>query len=449
MMTQANVTRAAPRGLQGIRAPREVRLPQMVRVAQRWSSPGRCDVEAQIHRQLDAPEIARRIPKGGRVAVAVGSRGIAEIATIASAVVAAVKRHGGTPFIFPAMGSHGGATADGQIEVLAALGVTEARAGAPIVSSMDVVELGRLRDGSEVCWDRHAHAADAVIVIGRIKPHTLFRGPFESGLIKMSVIGVGKQRGAMSMHATGPKDLGPRLAEAWEIIRQRTPIAFGVAVVEDAYDIPVEIAAVPADAVLDREPVLLTQARALMPSLPVRDIDVLVIQEIGKNISGDGMDPNITGRYLSHVTGGPTIRRVAVLDLTEETHGNATGVGMADFISQRVVDKIDLEPTYMNGITAAITEGSRLPMIMLTDRDALWTAVLTTQRPTSGDERIVYIRNTLALGEVAVSAALTPDLEPHATVVSQPFALEFTRAGALVSPLVPAGVGARPDWGAF
>jgi len=421
----------------------------MVRVTQRWPSPGRCDIEAEIHRQLDAPEIARRVPKGGRVAVAVGSRGIAEIDAIAATVVAALKRHGAAPFVFPAMGSHGGATAEGQIEVLSALGVTEARVGAPIVSSMDVVELGRLRDGSEVCWDRHAHAADAVVVIGRVKPHTLFRGPFESGLIKMSVIGVGKQRGAMSIHATGPTDLGPRLAEAWEIIRDRTPIAFGVAVVEDAYDIPVEIAAVPAAAFLNREPVLLTRARTLMPSLPARDIDVLIVQEIGKNISGDGMDPNITGRYLSHVVGGPTIRRLAVLDLTEETHGNATGVGIADFVSQRVVDKIDLEPTYMNGITAAITEGSRLPMIMLTDRDAIWTAALTTQRPASGHERIVYIRNTLALGEVVVSAALVPHLEPHATVVSQAFPLAFTSDGALVPPLAPAGVGARPDWGVF
>jgi hypothetical protein len=449
MMTQADAARTAPGGLRGIRAPRAVRLPEMVRVSQRWSSPGRCDVEAEIRRQLDSPEIARRIPKGGRVAIAVGSRGIAEIDTIAAAVVAAVKRQGGTPFIFPAMGSHGGATAEGQIEVLAALGVTEALVGAPITSSMDVVEVGRLRDGSEVCWDRHAHAAAAVVVIGRVKPHTLFRGPFESGLIKMSVIGVGKQRGAMSIHATGPADLGPRLAEAWEMIRQRTPIAFGVAVVEDAYDIPVEIAAVPAEAFLDREPALLTRARTLMPSLPARDIDILIIQEIGKNISGDGMDPNITGRYLSHVVGGPTIRRVAVLDLTEETHGNATGVGMADFISQRVVDKIDLEPTYMNGITAAITEGSRLPIITLTDRDAIWTAVLTTQRPTSGDERIVYIRNTLALGEVVVSTALVPALEPHATVASPPFALEFASDGALVPPLTPAGIGARRDWGTF
>jgi len=313
-----------------------------------------------------------------------------------------------------------------------------------------VVELGQLRDGSGVFWDRRAHAAQAVIVIGRVKPHTLFRGPFESGLIKMSVIGVGKQRGAQSIHATGPKELGPRLAEAWELVRRRAPIAFGVAVVEDAYDVPVEIAVVAADAFLEREPALLTRARDLMPSLPARDIDVLIVQEIGKNISGDGMDPNITGRYLvPDITGGPAIRRIAVLDLTDETHGNAIGVGTADFIPERVVNKLDLGPTYMNAITAAITESVRLPMILATDRDVLGTAVLTTQRPTPGAERVVYIRNTLALGEVAVSTALVPALEPHARVASQPFALEFTGDGALVPPLAPAAVGARPDWGNF
>jgi len=449
-MTQVDLPRTAPRGLRGIRAPRETQFPRMVRVAQRWATPGRCDVDAEIRRQFDAPEVARRIPKGGTVAVAVGSRGIAEIDRIAAAVVQALGRHGARPFVFPGMGSHGGATAEGQVEVLAALGVTEARVGAPVVSSMDVVELGRLADGSGVYWDRGAHAADAVVVIGRVKPHTLFRGPFESGLIKMAVIGAGKQRGAMSIHATGPKDLGPRLREAWEIVRARTPIMCGVAVVEDAYDVPVEIAVVPAEAFIDREPVLLTRARSLMASLPVGDIDVLIVQEIGKNISGDGMDPNITGRYLSpHVTGGPTVRRIAVLDLTEETHGNATGVGMADFISQRVVDKIDLEPTYMNGITAAITEGSRLPMILLTDRDAVSTAMLTTQRPAEGDARIVYIRNTLALGEVAVSTALVPRLEPHARTTSKPFALEWSGDGSLIPPLAPVPVGARPVWGDF
>jgi Lactate racemase N-terminal domain len=437
-------------GLRGVRAPQDVTLPQFVRVAQRWPSPGRVDIPAEVRRQFEAPDTARRIPKGGRVAVAVGSRGVAEIDTITAAVVAAIKRRGATPFIFPAMGSHGGATAAGQVEVLAALGVTEARAGAPIVSSMDVVELGRLRDGSVVCWDRNAYDADAVVLIGRVKPHTLFRGPFESGLIKMAVIGAGKQRGAMSIHATGPETLGPRLAEAWEIVRAGTPVALGVAVVEDAYDVPVEIAVVPAEAFLDREPALLARARALMARLPVRDMDVLIVQEIGKNISGDGMDPNITGRYLSpQVKGDRTIRRIAVLDLTEETHGNATGIGMADLITQRVVDRIDLGPTYMNGITAAITEGSRLPMIMATDRDAIATAVLTCQRPTPGGERIVYIRNTLVLGEVAVSTSLQAELEPHATVASGPFHLEFAPDGALRPPLAPAPVGARPDWGSF
>ena len=437
------------RGLRGVRAPREVHLPPFVRVAQRWPSPGRVDIQAEVQRQLSAPEHARRIPKGGRVAVAVGSRGIAEIDSIAAAVVAALKRHGAEPFIFPAMGSHGGATAEGQVEVLAALGVTEKRVGAPIVSSMEVVQLGRLRDGSVVCWDRNAHGADAVVLIGRVKPHTLFRGPFESGLIKMAVIGAGKQRGAMSIHATGPQDLGPRLAEAWEIVRARAPLVLGVAVVEDAYDVPVEIAVVPAEAILDREPALLARARTLMARLPVADMDVLIVQEIGKNISGDGMDPNITGRYMSPVQGDRTIRRIAVLDLTEETHGNATGIGVADVTTQRVVDEIDLGPTYMNGITAAITEGSRLPLIALTDRDAIAISVLTCQRPTEGGERIVYIRNTLVLGEVAVSQALVPDLEPHATVVSRPFDLEFAADGALRPPLAAAPVGARPDWGSF
>ncbi|HYM90026.1 MAG TPA: hypothetical protein VEW91_00145, partial [bacterium] len=235
-----------------------------------------------------------------------------------------------------------------------------------------------------------------------------------------------------------------------EIVRARAPIAFGVAVVEDAYDVPVEIAVVAADSFVEREPALLTRARSLMPSLPVRDIDVLVVQEIGKNISGDGMDPNITGRYLvPHLTGGPTIRRIAVLDLTDATHGNAIGVGLADFIPQRVVDKIDLAPMYMNAITSAITEAVRLPMILAADRDVLWTAVLTTQRPTPGAERLVYIRNTLALKEVAVSTAAIPDLEPQARVASQPFAMKFTGDGALVPPLAPAAVGARPDWGDF
>ncbi len=434
----------------GIRVPFTPPLPRMVRVTQRFPSPGRCDVDGEIRRQIDVPDRARRIPRGGRVAVAVGSRGIAEVDRIAAAVVGALRRHGARPFIIPAMGSHGGATAEGQAEVLASLGVTEARVGAPVLSSMDVVELGRLRDGSGVYWDRHAYEAGAAVVIGRVKPHTAFRGRIESGLVKMSVIGMGKQRGAQSMHAPGFGGFADRLIEAWGIVRARAPILFGVAVVEDAYDVPVEIAIVPPEVVLDREPPLLDRARGLMARLPASAADVLVVQEIGKNISGDGMDPNITGRYPTpFASGGPVIRKIAVLDLTAETHGNANGVGLADFISQRVVDKINLHATYMNALISTVAEAVRLPMVLETDRDVLRAAVITAPASEPGRERIIYIRNTLALGEVAVSEALIPDLQSQGQVASAPSPLSFSPDGALEAPLQPVPAAARPAWGDF
>jgi hypothetical protein len=439
-------------GLRGIRAPADVPLPRMVRVVQRFPSPGRCDVEGEVRRQIDAPEIARRIPRGGRVAVAVGSRGVAEVDRIAAAVVDALRRHSAQPFIIPAMGSHGGATGEGQAEVLASLGVTEKRVGAPIVSSMDVVELGRLRDGSGVYWDRQAYEAGAAVVIGRVKPHTAFRGRIESGLVKMAVIGAGKQRGAQSMHAPGFGGFADRLIEAWGIVQARAPILFGIATIEDAYDVPVEIAVVPPEAVLDREPLLLDRARSLMARLPVSAADVLVVQEIGKNISGDGMDPNITGRYPTpYASGGPVVRKIAVLDLTRETHGNANGIGLADFIAHRVVDKIDLHATYMNALTSTVAETVRLPMILETDRDTLQVAVMTVPVSSPDRVRVVYIRNTLSLGEVAVSEALLPEVEPHARAVSAPAPLSFGSDGALTPPLMSAVAGGRPasSWGDF
>jgi len=436
--------------VRGIRVPAHVALPRMVRVTQEFPSPGRCDLDAEIRRQIGVPEIAGRIPRGGRVAVAVGSRGIAEVARITAAVVDGLRRGGAQPFIVPAMGSHGGATAEGQAEVLASLGVTEAAVGAPIVSSMEVVELGRLADGSGVFWDREAHDAGAAVVIGRVKPHTAFRGRIESGLIKMAVIGVGKQRGAQSMHAPGFGGFGDRLIEAWEIVRRRAPILFGVAVVEDAYDVPVKVAVLPPDDILEREPELLDLARRLMARLPVREADVLVVQEIGKNVSGDGMDPNITGRYPTpFASGGPVIKKIGVLDLTAETHGNANGVGLADFIARRVVEKMDFHATYMNALTSTVADTVRLPMILETDRDVLSAAVMTTATQGAGGSRLVYIRNTLALGEVAVSEALLPHLEPQARAASADAPLSFTDDGGLVPPLLPVASGVRPVWGDF
>jgi hypothetical protein len=436
--------------VQGIRSPATAALPPMVRVRQEFPTPGRCDVEAEIRRQIEHPDIVRRIP-AGPVAVAVGSRGVAEIPRITKTVVDALRRHGARPFVVPAMGSHGGATADGQRDVLAGLGVTEPAVGAPIVSSMEVIEIGRLGDGSGVFWDREAYQAGAAVVIGRVKPHTAFRGTVESGLVKMAVIGIGKQRGASSMHAPGFGGFADRLIAAYGVVAQRAPLVFGVATVEDAYDVPVEVAVVPPEAFLDREPALLERARGLMARLPVMEADVLVVQEIGKNISGDGMDPNITGRYPTpFASGGPVIRKIAVLDLTAETQGNANGVGMADLIAQRVLEKMDLRATYMNALTSTVIDSVRLPMVLATDRDVLDAAVLTAPRLDGGAPRIVYIRNTLAIGDVAVSDALVPDLMPHASVAgNSPFALAFGPDGALHPPLAPVPVAGRPAPGNF
>jgi len=437
--------------VEGIRAPAQAALPRMVRVAQEFPTPGRCDVEGEIRRQIDVPDIARRIPKGP-VAVAVGSRGVAEIPRITNTVVDALRRHGARPFVVPAMGSHGGATADGQREVLAGLGVTEAAVGAPIVSSMEVVELGRMRDGSGVFWDREAFQAGAAVVIGRVKFHTAFHGTVESGLVKMAVIGIGKQRGASSMHAPGFGGFADRLVEGYGIVAQKAPLLFGVATVEDAYDVPVTVAVVPPEAFLAREPGLLDQARSLMARLPVAEADVLVVQEIGKNISGDGMDPNITGRYPTpFASGGPVIRKIAVLDLTDETQGNANGVGMADLIAQRVLEKMDLGATYMNALTSTVIDSVRLPMVVATDRDALDAAVLTAPRLDGGAPRIVYIRNTLALREVAVSEPLVPELLPHASVAAgtRPFELSFAPDGTLQPPLASVPVAGRQAPGNF
>ena len=419
----------------------------MTRVSQTFPTPGACDVERELRRQFANPDIVRRIPRGRKVAVAVGSRGIAKISEITALVVRLLRDHGADPFIVPSMGSHGGATAEGQVEVLTSLGVTEAEVGAPIVSSMDTIELGRLADGSGVYWDRYAYEAGAAVVIGRVKPHTAFRGRIESGLIKMAVIGVGKQRGAHAMHAPGFGRFADRLLEGWEIVRAKAPLLFGVATVEDAYDVPVEIAVVAPEAFLEREPPLLERARSLMPRLPVQDIDVLIVQEIGKNISGDGMDPNITGRYPTpFASGGPVIRKIVVLDLTS---GNANGIGLADFVPQRVLEKIDLAATYMNALTSTVTESIRLPAIMATDRDAVEAAVLAAPVPEQGQERIVYVQNTLTLGDLAVSQAVLPDLVSHARPSGQATPLVFSDDGVLASPIPAAHPASRTPHGNF
>ncbi len=389
-----------------------VPLPSGRLVRQPLVAPTVPDVAAAVRSQLARPEIRARLGgQGRRIAIGVGSRGLARLPQLVAAIVAEVKALGHHPFIVPAMGSHGGATAAGQREVLASYGVTEASVGAPIEASMDVVELGRLeRWNVPVYFDRLALESDGVIVLNRVKPHTLFHGEVESGLTKMLAIGLGKQKGASVLHRLGPWTWPAPLIEATRLIISKAPILFGVATVENAVEDVALVEAVLPEALCERERELLEKARAWMGRLPFDEIDVLVVDQIGKDISGDGMDPNVTGRYLvPWVQGGPKVERIVVLGLTEATHGNASGLGVADVTTRRVVEAVDWDATYTNAITSAVLTGARVPVTVETDRQAVALAIHVCQRPEPERVRLVRIPNTRDVSRLWISSALWRD----------------------------------------
>ncbi|MGH2344369.1 MAG: lactate racemase domain-containing protein [Chloroflexota bacterium] len=384
-----------------------VPIPSMVRARYHMDTPAPLvNIDAAVAEQVRRAEIAGLDWSGKKVAIGVGSRGIARLAEITAALVRALRALGADPFIFPSMGSHGGATAEGQREVLTHLGVTEDRVGAPVRSSMETVEIGRTMDGISVRLDRYALAADHIVFVGRVKPHTAFRGPYESGLAKMIAIGLGKQSGAAACHAAGFGDMGRRVPLIAEVALANAPIRFGLAVLENGYDQPYKILAVPGDRILADEPDLLLEAKSSMPSLPFARFDVLVIDEIGKDMSGDGADPNITGRYATpFAAGGPEVNKQVVLDLTEATDGNANGLGTADFTTVRAARKMNWARTYPNALTSTVPHPVALPMVLPSDRLALAAALLTCNavgRPPT----LVRIANTMHLGDLIFSASL-------------------------------------------
>lgn len=391
-------------------------LPEMFEIEQNLSSSPILDdvyesiqrAWASVHDQITWPSV------GGRVAVAVGSRGVRSLPIITRATVDYLRSNGFCPFIIPAMGSHGGATGEGQVKVLKSLGVTEESVGAPIEATMDVAQIGNLDSGALVYVDRRALEAEAVVVINRVKPHTAFRGPYESGLVKMMAIGLGKQKGAEEYHKFGFGYMANHIEQAANIILQRLQILAGVAVIEDAYDRVADVAVVPAQRILEDEPKLLEQAKVLMPQLPFDEIDVLVVDELGKDISGDGMDPNITGRFATpYAYGGPSITRICVLGLTERTHGNANGLGMADICTKRAADAVDFTQTYPNALTSTVIEPVKLPMVIPNDRLAIQAAIKTSNVSPGRDVRLVHIQNTLSIGRIRVSLSLANKLADH------------------------------------
>ncbi|MBO8126957.1 MAG: DUF2088 domain-containing protein [Firmicutes bacterium] len=392
----------------------KVQFPLGLRIRQKFDRSHLSDVQAAVRRELSRPEIKASLPKEGRIAVAVGSRGIADLDKVVQSVISSLKEAGYTPFIVPSMGSHGGANPVRQAWILAEYGISQERLGVEVVSSLDVVKLGEVADGVPVYFSRDALEADGIVVINRIKLHTCFRGPIESGLVKMLTIGLGKHEGARALHHQGFPSFPKLLPEAAKVILDKAPVSFGVALVENAYEQLCHVEAVPAGEILDREPELLKLAISRMGRILTDKIDLLIVDEIGKNISGDGMDPNITGRYCEpsmRGRGGPEVQKIVVLGLTKETEGNGIGIGMADITTEEVLNRLDFQQMYTNSATSRALNASAVPVVMPTARDALALGLLTLHRTTPEKARVVRIKNTLELGEIWVSQAVWEELK--------------------------------------
>jgi len=368
------------------------------------------DVRAAVRAALEP--VMSAITPGARVCLAVGSRGIDRIDEVVAAAVERMREAGAEMFIVPAMGSHGGATAEGQLEVLASYGITPESIGCEIRSSMESVELGEVRPGVPVFVDRHAFEdADLIVPINRVKPHTDFTGEIESGLLKMIAIGLGKQKGADTFHRQGFATFHELIPAVATYTLAHAPIPFGLALVENRLARLMHVETVLAGRIAERERELLVMARNAMARLPLAAIDLLVLDFIGKDISGLGMDSNVVGRYYTGPTGsGPAIQRIVVRDLTDETEGNAVGIGMADVVLRRAVERIDDRKTYMNCITAKTPEGARVALTVDTDREALAVALACCLRVTPEDARIVRVRDTKHLELLYVSAPALPEV---------------------------------------
>lgn len=411
-----------------------ITIPPLAKARQTFSRPILQDVATAVCQEMQKPGLLAKVKPGDRVAIAVGSRGIANLELIIAAIVECLKSVGAEPFIVPAMGSHGGATAAGQTAVLADYGVTPELVGAPVVSSLDVTNLGSAAE--PVYFDKQAIAAEHTVAVGRIKLHPAFRGDYESGLVKMIAIGLGKQKGAELCHGFGIENMAFNIERIARIALQQANILCGVALLENAYDETCQVVALPAAEILATEPGLLLAAKQNMPQIYFQQVDVLIIDEMGKNISGTGMDPNIIERYTT-----PTIantnkfQRIVVRDLTAESHGNFNGAGLADICTRRVFDKMNFAATYPNQLTSRVVASARIPMVMENDRQAILAAIKTCCGIDQTNLRLLRIKNTLELAEIMISPALIDEARNHSQVeiLGKPEEVAFDDKGNLLA----------------
>ena len=413
-------------------------IPKLFRAKQTFD---RCQIKPEeipsvVFEQLSQPAFDSLICAGMEIAITAGSRGIRNVDWITRAIVDFVRSKGAIPFIVPAMGSHGGATAEGQLEILAGYGITEKTMGCDIRSSMETIDLGYSELGKRVVIDKHAFQADGIIVSCRLKPHNAFRGPYESGPCKMMTVGLGKQVGAEVVHSDGMGVIGQHIPTMANVVLEKAPILFAIPSIENAYDETCKIEAILAQDILKREPELLEFAKASMPRLIIGEGDVLVVDEIGKNFSGTGVDPNITGTFSTHfATGGVQVQRTCMLRLSEVSHGNGLGVGLADAITKRIFDDLDPEKMYPNCITSTVLASARIPCVVATEKEAIQLCIKTCNRVDQEKIRLIRIPNSLHIGQIMLSEAYYADVVagkyPGLEALGEPEELVFDENGVI------------------
>lgn len=415
----------------------EIKIPKMFKIRQKYDAFKIDDLKTWILKELEGklPHEQKNALKDKRICISVGSRGIPHEDVIIKTVLDWLKSYGANPFIFPAMGSHGGGTAQGQKELIADYGITEEAMGAPVLSSMEVVQLGSLDDGTPVYCDKNAYESDGIIVFNKIKPHTDFRGPHESGLAKMCAIGISKHLGASYFHMMGFPSFSARIPKVAELFLQKAPVAFGLGVVQNAYDEISELEVIPAPQIMERDAALLEIAKEKIAKFKMDSIDVLIIDEIGKNISGNGHDPNITGR--SNSRGFEDVldcKKMFVRGVTPQSHHNACGLSAADITTRRVMNQIDLESTWVNVITATMLNGGKLPIYANSDKEAILIAIRTCNGIDFNKARVVRIKNTAEMEEILVSQPYYDELKNREDIeiLSEPFEMTFDDEGDLI-----------------
>ncbi|GHT00446.1 hypothetical protein AGMMS50276_26250 [Synergistales bacterium] len=414
-----------------------VHLPRMMKIRQKYDDRRIADIKAHILAQMEKNLKNPGQYKGKRLCITAGSRGIPHLDLIIRTIIDRLKEWGAEPFVIPAMGSHGGGTAEGQRELITTYNITEESMGVPVLSSMEVVQIGELSDGTPVYCDRHAHESDGVIVLNKVKPHTDFRGKYESGIAKMLSIGLAKHKGASLFHMKGFATFPERIPQVCDVFLKRAPIAFGVGIVQNAYDEISEIEVMEKELILEKDAELLKIAKSKIATFKFPHIDVLIIDEIGKNVSGNGHDPNITGRSNSPgFENVISIQKIFIRALNEETHHNACGLAMADITTRRCLNSVDFETTWVNVVTSTRLNGGVIPMYVENDRDAILVAIRTcTGANFEFDKvKVVRIKDTLHMEEIEVSESYYGEIKNHAEIdiLSEPYDMRFDEEGFLI-----------------